>query len=212
MKAALISSLLILIGGLAGNFFRYARQAPDRLPVFDKIPYELAGYYGREKRLAEFNYVILQADTTTLRLYRNSAGNYYWLFIAYFESQEYGSQMHSPRHCLPGGGWRIQKQQPFELKLADGKVKTINRLVITQPNSRQVMYYWYQTRGGALIDEFDVKVDLAVNSLMLRPTDAAFIRLTVPVLNDDFAAADARAVAFLRRFHDPILESLPFDN
>lgn len=212
MKAALLSALMILLGGVGGNYLRFVRQTPDRPPTFESIPLETSDYYGQERRLPDFNYEVLQADTTSLRLYRSSTGSYFWLFIAYFASQEYGSQMHSPRQCLPGGGWRIDDHQPFSFQLESGETRTINRLVIVQQDSRQLMYYWYETRGGALTDEFAVKWDLAVNSIMLRPTDAAFVRLTVPLLNGDFEVADREAVEFLKRFHPHIMEALPFHN
>jgi len=74
------------------------------------------------------------------------------------------------------------------------------------------MYYWYETRGGALVDEFEVKWDLAINSILLRPTDAAFVRLTLPLLDGDLEAADRRAVNFLRQLQPHIREVLPFNN
>ncbi|MDH3892893.1 MAG: EpsI family protein [candidate division Zixibacteria bacterium] len=212
MKAAILSAMIILVGGIFGNYLRFVRQSPDRPPTFDSIPLETSDYYGQERRLPEFNYEVLQADTTTLRLYRDLSGTYYWLFVAYFASQEYGSQMHSPRQCLPGGGWRIRDHQPFTIQLQSGENRTINRLVIAQQNSQQLMYYWYETRGGALTGEYAVKWDLAVNSLLLRPTDAAFVRLTLPLLNGDLEAADRVAVEFLRQLHPHITQALPFHN
>ena len=212
MKSALFSALVILFGGVCGNYLRFVRQSPDHPPKFDSIPLDISDYNGQERRLPDFNYEVLQADTTTLRLYRSSSETYFWLFVAYFASQEYGSQMHSPRQCLPGGGWRISDHEPFTFALQSGETRTINRLLIVQQDSQQLMYYWYETRGGALIDEFAVKWDLAVNSLFLRPTDAAFVRLTLPLLDGDLEAADREAVAFLQLFYPHILEALPFHN
>lgn len=212
MKAVLLSALVILLGGIGGNYLRFVRQAPDRPPTFESIPLDVSGYYGQERRLPDFNYDVLQADTTTLRLYHSSSGTYFWLFVAYFASQEYGSQMHSPRQCLPGGGWRINDHQPFTFELHSGETITVNRLVIVQQDAQQLMYYWYETRSGALTDEFAVKWDLAVNSLFLRPTDAAFVRLTVPLLDGDLESADREAIEFLQQLHPYIMEALPFDN
>lgn len=212
MKPALISALIILLGGIGGNYLRFVRPVPESPPMFDLIPLETSDYHGQERRLDEFNYDVLQADTTMFRLYRDASGSNFWLFVAYFVSQEYGSQMHSPRQCVPGGGWRINDHQPFTFQLQSGETKTINRLVIVQQDSQQLMYYWYETRGGALIDEFEVKWDLAVNSLLLRPTDAAFVRLTLPLLDGDLEAADRETVNFLRQLQPHIMKALPFNN
>ncbi len=211
-RASLISAVIILLGGGLGNYLRFVTQPPEHPPSFDAIPLDHNGYYGEERRLPDYNYEVLQADTTTLRLYRGPEGDLFWLFVAYFESQEYGSQMHSPKLCLPGGGWRIESHEPFNLLLPSGDTKTINRLIIVQQDSRQLMYYWYQTRGGALTNEFAVKWDLAVNSLLFRPTDAAFVRLTLPLANDDLEAAGTKAIRFLNSFYPYLMEALPFDN
>lgn len=212
MKAALFSALILLFGGAFGNYLRYVRPEPEFPPRFEYIPFESPGYIGQERRLPEYNYEVLQADTTTLRRYRSSSGRNFWLFIAYFASQEYGSQMHSPQHCLPGGGWRISDHRPFTFQLQSGESRTVNRLVIVQQDAQQLMYYWYETRGGALANEFAVKWDLAVNSLLLRPTDASFVRLTIPLSDGDLEAADREAAEFLRQFHPHIIDALPFDN
>ena len=42
------------------------------------------------------------------------------------------------------------------------------------------MLYWYQTRSGWLAKETSLKFELARNSLMRKPTDAAFVRIISP--------------------------------
>jgi len=143
--------------------------------------------------------------------YRGADGSPLWLLIAYFSSQKYGSQIHSPKHCLPGGGWKIEKLEQFRLPLPGG-YKTVNRLVITTEGRNQAMFYWYQTRGGSLSNEFALKWDLAKNSLLLRPTDAAFIRLTLPIEQGDLEAASKRAADFLATFYSGMNRALPFGN
>lgn len=209
MKAVLVAIIIIVIGGGFGNTLRFIETTPEREPQFEAIPYQLPGYTGDERRFGEQSYEVLQADTTTLRLYRDSTGQAYWLFVAYFASQKYGSQMHSPRHCLPGGGWRIDRIEPFELTLPDGSRRHINRLVISLDKQKQLMFYWFQTRGGSITDEFAVKWDLMMNSLMLRPTDAAFIRLTLSA-EDGVDAATRRAVELLQTLEEPVQRALPF--
>lgn len=209
MKAIVIATAIILAGGGFGNYLRFQETEPDRPPRFELIPYDLEGYTGVERRFGEQSYDVLQADTTTLRLYRDSSGQACWLFVAYFASQKYGSQMHSPKHCLPGGGWQIERVEPFDLPLPDGSKRRINRLVIALDNRKQVMFYWFQTRGGTITNEFAVKWDLMMNSLALRPTDAAFVRLTLSA-DDGMEEATRQAVSLLRALEEPIQDALPF--
>jgi EpsI family protein len=211
MKApVLICSVIIILGGSAGNFLRYAEQKPDRPPQFSLIPYQANGFFGEERRFDDFSYDILKADTTTLRLYLDADGIPYWLFVAYFSSQKYGSQIHSPKHCLPGGGWRIDSLDSFNLPI--GGAKTVKRAVIGSQHEKHLMIYWFETRSGSVADEFALKFDLVRNSLLLNPTDAAFVRLTVPIEGGDLEAATNRAISYLETFQQPIAASLPFDN
>ncbi len=211
MKASLIALIVILCGGLFGNYLRFVDREPNRPAEFATIPLESYGYYGDERRFAEASYDVLNADTTTLRLYRDANGVPYWLFVAYFSSQKQGSQIHSPKHCLPGGGWSIETIEPYTFHLSDGTAKEINRLVIGERRQRQIMLYWFETRGGAIRSEFGLKFDLMKNALLLRPTDAAFVRLTVPVPADgDIDAATERALSYLTAFHPHIVNALPF--
>lgn len=211
-RAVLISALIVLCGGAFGNYLRFAEHKPGRPPDFSLIPLDKDGYTGEERRFSDRSYEVLQADTTTLRLYHGQASERFWLFVAYFGSQKYGSQMHSPKHCLPGGGWRIDSIEEFELPLPDGESKTINRLLIVEGGRQELMFYWFQTRGGTIINEFEVKWDLVKTSLRMQPTDAAFIRLNLPIHDGDIDAASKQAVEFFNAFYDDIRQALPFDN
>ena len=214
MKSGLVILIaLILIGGGFGNFLRYVEQKPDRAPDFSPIPIEGGGYFGVERRFSDLSYEILQADTTTLRRYSDQNGNLLWLFIAYFSSQKYGSQIHSPKHCLPGGGWRIDRIEPYRMQLADGHSLMVNRLLISERAQSQVMFYWFRTRSGTLRNEFGLKFDLMKNSLLLRPTDAAIVRLTLSIApGENIEATTARATRFLDYYLDAINRALPFQD
>ncbi|MEW6050219.1 MAG: exosortase C-terminal domain/associated protein EpsI [Candidatus Zixiibacteriota bacterium] len=210
-RSIVIACCLVVAGGAFGNYLRYKEHLPDRPPVFETIPYAEKEYVGEERRFEAYSYDILKADTTTLRLYRGNQGESYWLFVAYFQSQKYGSQIHSPKHCLPGGGWRIDRLEPFALSLPDGGTKNINRLIIADREQRELMFYWFETRGGGIRNEFALKWDLMKNSLLLRPTDAAIVRLTTPFLpGEKLADATARGVVYLDVFYPAIERALPF--
>ena len=211
-RQGLITVIVILVlFGAFGNYLRFAERRSSELPRLGEIPLVTENYIGEEQRFDEESYEVLRADTTTLRLYVDPDGNKYWLFIAYFASQKYGSQIHSPRHCLPGGGWKIENIEPFEITFADNSSKLVNRLLINVDQHRQLMLYWFETRGGAIRDEFGLKFDLMKNSLLLRPTDAAIVRLTVPLnVGEDFDSATKRALDCLDTFHPTIMKSLPF--
>ncbi len=207
----LISIIVILIGGIFGNYLRFNEQMPDQPPEFGLVPYTTDDYFGEEKRFSDLSYDVLKADTTTLRRYVGSDGAIYWLFVAYFQSQKYGSQIHSPKHCLPGGGWKIDHIESFSLPLPSGVTKEVNRVFVRTQNTQQLKFYWFETRSGSIREEFGMKWDLMKNSLMLQPTDAAFIRLTLQINNGDVEQATNRAIEFFDNFYSDIKQGLPFN-
>ncbi len=211
-KIIFISSAIILIGGLIGNSLRFLEQSPERGALFDRIPFQLESYNGTEHWFSETSYEVLQADTSTLRRYVDQRGRSLWLFVAYFSSQKYGSQIHSPKNCLPGGGWKIKSTEPYHLTLHDGSSRMVNRLLIAENNKQQLMIYWFRTRGGNIRDEFELKWDLMKNALMLRPTDAAFIRITLPIEGNNIEDAMKRSIEFLNQTISAIESALPFEN
>lgn len=209
-KALIAIVLLILLGGF-GTYLRSHQTVPDRGPDFGRIPLEKDNYFGTEHRFNEYEYEVLKADTSTLRMYREETGNTFWLFLAYFSSQKYGSQIHSPKHCLPGGGYRIVSIEPYQVAIDAGRSITVNRMLIADRRRSELMIYWFETRSGVITNEFGLKLDLMKNAVMLLPTDAAICRLTVPLPQDaDFSEATEVATQFLRDFYPSIQAALPF--
>lgn len=210
-RAAIIALVVILVGGAVGNSFRFFSRMPSAGADFSAVPFAVNGYAGTEHFFDSVAYDVLKADTSTLRYYTDQDGQGYWLFVAYFASQKYGSQIHSPKHCLPGSGWRIESISPYPLSIPGGANREVNRLVIADIDSRQLMFYWFETRSGAIRNEFGLKLDLVKNSLTLSPTDAAIVRLTVPIEGDDtIDSATQRAMKFLTTFFPDVERALPF--
>jgi EpsI family protein len=206
----LLSIVLIIAGGIAGNILRYTEKMPRDTADFSVIPLVLEDkYYGSERPLSEETSEVLKADLATDRIYTAPEDKKFQLFIAYFKSQKYGSQIHSPKHCLPGGGWKIDQLQPFRLELSNGTIKNINLSIISRQGRGMLMLYWYETRSGTIRGEYGLKLDLVKNSLLLKPTDATIIRFTFEI-SGDTEQTTRKAVAIIDKFHPYIEQALPF--
>src|SRR5262249_28091166 len=121
------------------------------------------------------------------------------LYVAYYASQRTGQSAHSPRSCLPGGGWRIVEftQQEIPGVRAQGPPLRVNRVMVAHGGERQLVYYWFQERGRDITNEFVVKWYLLEDALFRNRTDGALVRLSTPLQAGEAPArADARLSAF----------------
>lgn len=205
-----ITSGLLVITLILVNLLRYSRVESKRLPGFALIPMQSGNWSGQEYFFPDQTYELMKADASTLRRYSNSEGKELYLFISYFKSQKYGSQIHSPKNCLPGSGWKILSREKTRIKGSSGSSFLVNRLLISDNQSKEVMYYWFQTRSGLVASELGLKLDLVINSLKRAPTDAAFIRINLPLNEVSEKEALVLVEDFLKDFQPGIEEALPF--
>jgi EpsI family protein len=135
---------------------------------------------------------VLAADVTLKRAYMRIDGTTIGVFVAYFAQQQVNSQMHSPRNCLPGSGWKVRRIANETIPLPLGP-QVVTRMLVARSQSEQEVLYWFRTRGGDLAGEYAVKWDLVKNSLARRRTDAVIIRFD-GALFDSTAARELMAL------------------
>lgn len=178
--------IAILVLGSAGLFARNLdahRASPSVLPDLARLPDVLDGWRSRDVELSEAVAEVLDGDVTLQRIYRREDGTEVHLFVAYFAEQAVNSQIHSPRHCVPGSGWQIAAMEPVTLGLPGGPQPATRMLIQRQGFNDEEMLYWFRTRSGSVTGEYALKWDLVKNALARRPTDAAFIRFAAPTQN-----------------------------
>lgn len=131
------------------------------------------------------------------------------LFVGYFRSQRTGATIHSPKNCLPGAGWNPAQASIYQLQLDDGRKVPINLYLIRKGLESEVVLYWYQSHGRIVASEYWGKFYLVYDALRLNRTDAALVRITVPVANGDEAAAQQRAITFAKQITGDLDQIIP---
>jgi EpsI family protein len=63
----------------------------------------------------------------------------------------------------------------------NGRTFVANRYLIQNGDQKSVMVYWYQGRGRTVSSEYWGKVYTVWDSIRLRRSDGAMVRVTVPV-------------------------------
>jgi EpsI family protein len=130
------------------------------------------------------------------------------LYVAWYDSQRAGRSVHSPRTCLPGGGWQIVEFDQVEVPgvQAAGQPLRVNRALIALGSSRQLVYYWFQQRGRIITNEYLAKWFLFWDSLTRNRSDGALVRLVVPLGEAEQSSnADAELARFAAEL-EPVLE------
>ena len=160
------------------------------------FPMEFGDYLGSRQPLESEYYDALKVDDYLMANYRSRSGAPINLFLAYYGSQRKGESVHSPRSCLPGGGWQIESIGRYALD--DGAADHyVNRAVIKMGNRRQLVYYWFKQRDRWLTNELAVKWYIFRDALLRNRSDGALLRLATPVPeNESLDAADARLTRF----------------
>jgi exosortase D (VPLPA-CTERM-specific) len=203
----------LLVVGVGAQLGGRQESIPQRATL-STFPLVVAEWRGREDPVERQFLDVLKADDTFLGTYaRQSDTVPTMLWIAYYGSQREGRAVHSPKTCLPGGGWEVQS---FEERMIEGirfddQPQPVNRVVIGQGQDRQLVYYWFDQRGRVLTNEYLVKWYIFLDGLRLNRTDGALVRLVTPVepTDTDLTSADRRLQDFIRTIHPKLAYFLP---
>jgi exosortase D (VPLPA-CTERM-specific) len=169
---------------------------------FAEFPIQLGPWRGHNEALEQVYLDQLKLDDYVLANYVIGAGLPVNFYVSYYNSQRKGDAVHSPRSCLPGGGWQIRdfEQQQLPQVRMSGRPLHVNRVLIEMGDQRQLVYYWFQQRGRVITNEFVVKWFLFWDALTRHRTDGAMVRLitALPVSGSE-AEADQRLTDFAAR-------------
>ncbi len=218
IEPQLVVCTVVLGLGVAMAFGIQSRevQIPEREP-FTQFPLVIGPWSG-EIGVIEDREVLktLAADDYLLADYRNTEdGSRVGLWIAYYDEQRKGRAVHSPRACLPGGGWRIESYGEYTLAGArpSGEDMKINRAVIALGNVRQLVYFWFVERGRIQTNEYAVKWQIFWDALTMNRTEGALVRVTTYVPDVvQLGKADTVLEGFVRTIDPKLLKHLPQRN
>jgi exosortase D (VPLPA-CTERM-specific) len=215
-KPTLIVSTVLLLFALPLSIAISEREEfiPDR-KILTYFPLIRGEWIGRDSALPdnileELDY----PDYITADYRRNGDPAGVNFYVAYYKSQRAGSSIHSPRSCIPGGGWKISDltQKDLGAPLGLGELE-VNRLVISKGEYSQLVYYWFAQRGRVITNEYLAKWYLFSDGITMQRSDGALVRLVTTVLPDtDIAEADARLQQFMQEFYPVMLDYLPDEN
>jgi len=194
MNRHLAKLIVILLGGAVLINWLYFRDENrverESLTNFPKVLGEWR-QRGDAFTFSEETDRVLGATDYTMREYVSKDGKVANIYVGYYGSQRVGATYHSPQNCLPGAGWVMLDPQEAEIQKADGTKFSANQFFVENGAYREVMVYWYQGRGRATASEYRDKLNSIVDSILLKRTDGAMVRVMVNVGDDEAGAIEA---------------------
>ncbi len=214
LKAPASTAVLLLLAGAVGSLAIESREelVPQRVSLRN-FPLAINEWSGRDSQLGSDVLEVLKPSDYLIASYvQRDSPLPVELYVAYYDSQRKDATVHSPRACLPGGGWKITNfsEREFPGLLPDGAPLPFNRVVIEQGGQKALVYYWFMQRGRYLTNEYLVKWYIFWDALTRNRTDGAMVRVMTPVPEGlDEAAADQRMEKFIRAAEPRLYYHIP---
>lgn len=185
LPRAIVTSFIMLLTFGFIILLNQSEAIPPR-KNFKDFPKTIGEYSGHESFFDQEIYDALGVDDSVLVSYQKPDGQIIQLYVGYHNSQREGDLMHSPKNCLPGSGWNITETSLEEISIPQHGDKRINtiKLLIEKGMSREVVLYWFQSRGRFISSEYLQKFYLVLDAFTKSRTDGSFVRLMAPVSSD----------------------------
>ena len=184
--------VLLLAGGLVVNAWEYLGEAHVERKSLKDFPKEIGTWQqtGGDEQFNKETLAVLRASDYLLRNYRGKDGRTVNFYVGYYASQRDGATYHSPLNCLPGSGWVMSEPGQLTITPPGRPAFVANKYVIQNGDHKELLVYWYQGRGRAVASEYWGKVYTVLDSVRMRRSDGAMVRITTTVNGSEPAALE----------------------
>ena len=182
--------VVLLAGGLVVNAWEYLGEARVERKELKGFPKQMGTWEqsGGDEQFDNQTLAVLRSSDYLLRNYRGPDGRVVNFYVGYYASQRDGATYHSPLNCLPGAGWVMNEPGTITISPEGRAPFVANRYLIQNGMHKELLIYWYQGRGRAIASEYWGKVYTVVDSVRLRRSDGAMIRIMTPIDGSESAA------------------------
>jgi EpsI family protein len=185
--------VLLVSGGLVVNAWEYLGEARVERKGLKGFPKQIGTWEqsGGDEQFDNQTLAVLRSSDYLLRNYRAPDGRVVNFYVGYYASQRDGATYHSPLNCLPGAGWVMNEPGTITISPEGRTPFVANRYLIQNGPHKELLIYWYQGRGRAIASEYWGKVYTVFDSVRLRRSDGAMIRIMTPIDGSESAALQA---------------------
>lgn len=203
MRHTITACVIMALTLVLHNYVSQAEAVPSTTPL-STFPTQIGEWKGNTDRFDDKIYEVLGVDDSFLANYFGPDNRLIQLYVGFYGSQREGDIIHSPRNCMPGGGWNITRTTDKTLSIGDGGKATVRQLLLEKGKQKQLVLYWFQSRGRIISSEYSQKIYLVMDAIFRNRTDGSFVRLITPVVDDD----EETAATVLERFGERLIPLL----
>ncbi len=185
--------VLLLVGGAFVNVWEHLGEVQVERKDLKDFPRRMGSWQqtGADQQFDNETLSVLRASDYLLRDYRGDDGRVANFYVGYYASQRDGATYHSPLNCLPGSGWVMSEPAKITIRPTGREPFIANRYLIQNGSQKELLIYWYQGRGRSVASEYWGKIYTVLDSVRLRRSDGAMVRVVTPVSQSEPAALEA---------------------
>ena len=209
-RALVISTAILLAASVYVNFFLNKGEAKVPREPLSSIPKSFEGWESVDQAFPTKVLENLGVDEYLMRRFTKGKDSV-WLYVGYYKSQKEGAMPHSPRHCYPGSGFNPIRNDVAIIPVNYPGVRNIhpNRYVFAKGAEREIVIYWYQSRGRVIANEYIEKLYLIRYAILRNRSDGALVRFSMAATAETEEFATRRLLAFVSEFYYNIPRVIP---
>ncbi len=214
MKRRFFTHLTVSLALLISTFMllQYI-EGVNRTPIRKKLalfPDRLGEWQGSDTALSAEELRVLGMEDYMLRRYSNGRDPDIWVYVGYYESQTKDDIIHTPKNCLPASGWIPISSSMERIHFPKGPIRMagVKRYLVQKGVEKDIVVYWYQSRGRVLANEYLARLYLIWDSITKKRSDGALVRVYCSVDPDEISAW-RHLVSFIQEFLPVLYEHLP---
>jgi EpsI family protein len=170
-------TVILLSGALAVSGSNGLRKARPLAHPLGTIAGRIGNWIGTDDTPLPDRIVASLAPTSYItRTYRDSTQEIS-LFVAFYANQRAGESMHSPKYCMPGGGWEMLNSGKTSVS-SNGRRVDVNNYTLYRAGDRMRMLYWYQGPYRVVASEYRAKLYLLWDTARSGQTAGSIVRIT----------------------------------
>ncbi len=197
---------MLLIAGFTVFFYQTHNQ-PVSMQESIVLPQSIGQWVGHDITMNEKARKLIQPDAMVFRNYQydNQSIN---LYLGCYGNMDRSDLAHSPLVCYQGQGWTIIGQTETSLALPANRTNiNLNRLIIEKGGSREMVFFWFQTKGYLTAQLGNMRARLLWMKLKGGSSANCFIRVST-VINGSAQGEEQMLINFIQLIYPYLLCNL----